>query len=416
MQTHKTHWPSILILLVVIPGAALFLMAALGLGVTSIISLATHGNNSTGTMIAAASAFVEGLLLAITAWSVLEKTRGRTGAEIVTRLPFAGWHIFAALGIAGLALLIGGLVSFSKIAWLNWLILPALTILIIASPIWILLGAGTTALDFGPRWRAWGIFGLGMTLGPLLMLIIEGVAALIFVVIAMIVIFSKPDALSEISRLAPLLKNETNPDAILPLLAPYIINPGVIAVALSFFALVVPIIEEALKPLGIWLFARQIETPAQGFALGLLSGAAYALVESLGASGQADTSWLAVVSVRAGTSLLHIITTGLMGWAIVAAWREKRVLRLVATYATVILIHGLWNAAAVGAGIAAVADSFGGAGNMMSVVPAAICGLAVLVIGMLVVLVASNRRARTFLPAENPPVMENDLPNDERVQ
>jgi hypothetical protein len=295
-----------------------------------------------------------------------------------------------------------------------------LTILVIAVPIWVLLGVGTTALDFGPRWRAWSIFGLGMTLGPLLMLIIEGVAAVIFVIIAMIVIFSKPDVLSEISRLATLLKNETNPDVILPLIAPYIINPGVIVMVLSFFALVVPIIEEALKPLGIWLFARKIETPAQGFALGLLSGAAYALVESLGASGQSDVNWVAVVTVRAGTSLLHITTTGLMGWAIVAAWREKRVLRLMATYATVILIHGLWNASAIGAGIAAVADSLGGSSNMMSMVPAAVCGLTVLAIGMLAVLIASNRKARflstPLVTAENPPVMENELPNDERVQ
>jgi hypothetical protein len=402
MQTQKTHWPSILILLVIIPSAALFLMASLGLGITSIITLATQGNNPTGTMIASASAFVEGLLLAIVAWLVLEKTRKLAEAEVITRLPYADWQIFATLGIGGLALLIGGLVSYSEIAWLNWLILPTLTVIIIAMPIWILLGVGTTALDFGTRWRAWGIFGLGMTLGPLLMLIFEGIAAMIFVIIAMVILFSNPNTLSELIRLAPLLKNETNPDVILPLIAPYIINPGLIAVALSFFALVVPLIEEALKPLG------------------LLSGAAYALVESLGASGQGGTNWMAVVLVRAGTSLLHIITSGLMGWAIVAAWREKHILRLLATYATVVLIHGIWNASAIGSGIAVMADSLGGSSYVISIVPAAVCGLTVLAIGMLAMLIASNRKARflsaPLIPAENPPIMENDSPNNGRVE
>ena len=64
------------------------------------------------------------------------------------------------------------------------------------------------------------------------------------------------------------MERETNEEVILKLLAPYISNPLVIATVIGYIALIVPLIEELFKPLAVWIFARKIESPAQGFAMG----------------------------------------------------------------------------------------------------------------------------------------------------
>lgn len=400
-----------------IPGAGLFLVTALGLGVSSIFALATNGDDPAASMIAAVSAALEGLILAVGAWFVLQKTIGREQADVSPAFPFANWHVFTALGLGGIALLIGGLAAFSEIKWLALLLLPILTILIIAPPIWIMLGLGTKGLDLGPRWRVWGIIGVGMTVGPLIMIVLEIVIAIVLVLGASIYLAVQPGMAEEIIRLGNFLENETNPEVMLRTLGPYVMNPAVITAALTYIALIVPLIEELLKPLGVWLFARKIESPAQGFALGLLSGAAYALVESLGASGRGGPDWTVVVAIRAGTSFLHITTTGLMGWAIIAAWRERRILRLLATYAAVVVLHGLWNGSTIGTSLAVIASTIGESNWIFTIVPAAICGMLVLAIGMVAVLLASNRRARKLSRAEaapsNPILTKNTTPDTE---
>ncbi|MEW6402532.1 MAG: hypothetical protein AB1649_12085, partial [Chloroflexota bacterium] len=313
------HWPSILVLGVIVPGALLFLLAALGFGIASIVELFQGTADPAGVMIASISTAFEGILLGALAWFVFQKTRAQARADETLRLPFQWWHILVMLGIGAIALTIGTVVVIMEIQILAWLFLPVLTLLLIVPPIWVLLGLGTHQLDLGPRWRALGIFGLGMTIGPLIMIFLEIVLLVIFVVILAISLSQDPARLAELTQLGLALQNETDPQVLLQILAPYIFNPRIVVLIFGYIALAVPMIEEVFKPLGVWLFASKIETPSQGFALGLLSGAAYALVESLGASGQGDTGWPVVVAVRAGTSLLHITTTGLMGWAIVSA-------------------------------------------------------------------------------------------------
>ena len=50
-----------------------------------------------------------------------------------------------------------------------------------------------------------------------------------------------------------------------------------------------------------------------------------------------------VVIARLGTTLVHILTAGLTGWALILAWREGRYIRLGLTYLTAVAIHALWN-------------------------------------------------------------------------
>jgi hypothetical protein len=54
-----------------------------------------------------------------------------------------------------------------------------------------------------------------------------------------------------------------------------------------------------------------------------------------------------VVTARAGTAVIHIFTTGLMGWAMVSAWKGGKYLRLAVTYIGMVALHGLWNGLAL---------------------------------------------------------------------
>jgi RsiW-degrading membrane proteinase PrsW (M82 family) len=133
-----------------------------------------------------------------------------------------------------------------------------------------------------------------------------------------------------------------NPERMLEMLRPMITEPLVLIVAISFFGVIVPLIEELFKPMGVWLLARRRLTPAQGFALGAISGAGYAVFETLGVQ-LPNELWLPLVSIRAVTGLLHVLTAGLVGYGLVEAWEYKRYLRLAALYLASVLLHGLWN-------------------------------------------------------------------------
>lgn len=392
---HKNHWPSIFILIIFCVSVLFLFLFSLGLGSASLFSLFSTESNPATEMIGAFAFGFELLVLLACSWFVLQKTMGREQAEQVFKFPFANWQIFAILTIIVFSLAVGGLVAYSEIAWLGWLLLPLLTVLVIIPPIWMLFGIGSEGLEMGPRWRFFAIFGLSMTVGPVIMILLEIILLLGVVVGALfLVAITQPDSLREFTNLARALEFETDQQVILNVFAPYITNPIVIAIGIGYIAVIVPFIEEALKPLAVWLFAMKIESPAQGFVMGLVSGAAFALVESLNASADGSISWPVVVSARAGTSLLHMATSALVGWGIACAFREKRVGRLFAAYFSAVLIHGIWNACAIGTGLAAIGESVGKPEWLFKFMPALVGGLLVLGIGMFVVLIASNRKLK----------------------
>jgi RsiW-degrading membrane proteinase PrsW (M82 family) len=200
-------------------------------------------------------------------------------------------------------------------------------------------------------------------------------------------------------------------EAMLAMLAPYLRNPVLIATGIGYIAIIVPLIEEMLKPLAVWLFARKIESPAQGFALGVLSGAAFALFESLNASADGSMTWAVIVTARTGTSLLHMMTSGLVGWGIASAFGERCIGRFFAAYALAVLIHGIWNAAAAGTGIAAIGEMIGRPEWVYTVAPALVCGLITLAIGVVTILVLANRKLNQTSPKILHPQSDKDPVN-----
>jgi len=406
MQTKKIHWLSFSILFVLGLGIAFVILISLGLGVSSLISLFMEEGDPAGQMISAFAFGFEAVLLLACFWFVLQKTQGREQAEALLRFPFAGWQIVAVIGLVIGSVGIGAAVAYAEITWLAWIILPALTVLVIVPPIWLLFGIGTKGIELGPRWRIFSVLGLSMTLGPLIMIILEMVLLLGIIAAGVVVLaIQQPSIFQELANLSAVIKQETNEEVILKLFAPYISNPFVMATVIGYIALFVPLIEELFKPLAVWIFARKIESPAQGFAMGLLSGAAFALIESLNASGDGTTSWPVIVSIRAVTSLLHIMASGLVGWGIVSAFREKRILRFFASYFSAVTIHGIWNACVTAAGFSMVGEFIGKPEWFFNIIPAMVGGMFVLGVGMFLLLIASNRKLRTLLPSPVLPPM-----------
>jgi hypothetical protein len=143
-------------------------------------------------------------------------------------------------------------------------------------------------------------------------------------------------------------------DLAIKLLQPFILQPTVIFWALAIFAGIMPIIEEMIKPLALWLMAGKKLTPQEGFVGGLLCGAGFALLENVlyftGALVAED--WLFMAISRSTTGVLHMLASGLMGWGLARAWRDRKWVFLGLMSLGSFLLHGLWNALALAAGIA----------------------------------------------------------------
>jgi hypothetical protein len=391
MQTQKIVWPAVLLAALFGLGTLLLWGVSAIMGITAISMLLTKKPEAVTSMVVAASSGLLGLVLFTAAVIVLLKIMGHEAAEQNTRLPLTKWHIPAALFIAAISIGVGNLVLDRQ--YLSMIFIPILTLTGVLAPLWLIVSTGIRQMELGPRWRVWGIFGLGLTLGPLLMMFLE-VTVGVVVVIGVIVYFAaQPELADKMVQFSAQLQATSDPEQMLGLLTPYLLKPAAIALVLSYASLAIPMIEELFKPIGVWLFARQLRTPAAGFAMGILSGTAYAVVENLGMTAQAGPDWTVIIIVRAGAGLLHIANTGLMGWAIASLVNEKKVGRFLLTYIATVTFHGLWNSASVGFAIYAIAQEMGKSYPWIAVLSAA--ALAILVVVFLAILVISNRKLST---------------------
>lgn len=395
----KNIWYLYLMLICTGFGAASLLTAAVGMGLNSIYKLFMEDIDPAGSMILAAAFGVEFLILSACFVFIYQKAADSVQADRPIRQAFHAWQVALAVSIMLAAVGIGAWVTLAGINWLSWLVLPPLTLLVILPPIWVFLGLGSGGQDLGPRWQVAGILSIGMTAGPLLMIVLEMVILLIMIAGgAVLIAVTDGELLRQLGRIAASLEGQSDPQVILSAVGPYLKSPVFIGAVLSYIAVIVPLIEELLKPLAVWFFARTFSSSSQGFAMGMLSGAAFAMLESLSASGDGSSTWPVIVSVRAGTSLLHITASGLVGWGITRAFMEKKPSRFFSAYLAAVLIHGIWNACAVGAGFSSIGQFIGSPQWAINLLPAAVGGMFILGLGMFVILLAAKRKLHPSLP------------------
>ena len=118
-----------------------------------------------------------------------------------------------------------------------------------------------------------------------------------------------------------------------------------------FVAVIAPLVEELLKTLAVWSLQGLDISDGEGYIAGMMSGAAFALVEGMLYAAQTamapGNDWLYFLLGRFGGTLIHIFNGGLIGWALTKTWRDLKFARLLVIYLLTFIIHGLWNFAVV---------------------------------------------------------------------
>jgi len=289
--------------------------------------------------------FCAGLLTPVLVYS-LKRLRGQAILPAAIR-PVKLWQMAALVAVWGLVVTIAA--GLASLFAYGWAAAAPLFLLGISLPILSLVWIGAGGLPGGSRRRLWSVFGYGMVGSTVAAFLLEylllGIAEMGIGVLAT----ANPELRTLLDQIKTLVTNANAGDmqSLLTTLAPTMTNPLVILSILIFAAVLVPLIEEAVKPAVIWLVGRRLHSSAEGFVLGALCGAGFAMLEGLLAASSATQMWGFGLVGRAAASLMHITASGLMGWAIASAQLEKRYRRLALTTLLSVSIHGVWNGSAI---------------------------------------------------------------------
>ncbi len=190
-------------------------------------------------------------------------------------------------------------------------------------------------------------------------------------------------------------------------LAPSLMSPIILVAALAFVAGVVPLIEEGVKTIGVGIMAYRRPTLPQAFFWGLASGAGFAFVEGLlNTSGNLET-WVPVVLLRIGATLLHCLTGALMGLAWYNVLARRRWGHGVGLYSASVAAHALWNTLSTGIVFLSL-ESLGGDSASDTLMPAGLGVLAVLALlpvlalAIALALMGLTRQIRKRSPTPDP--------------
>ena len=397
-------WRSILSVIFALSVFMLALTFAIGLLAFMAINrdtLLELDNSPLTTVLTASTLLAIGLLLLPAAWLSVKRLRGEEfGPFMLQPVRPWEWAVYPVVWILTLTLA----TLYYDAPGAVWYI-PLLHFVSIALPLYFVLRIALNRISLGSSQRAWGVFGIGMTLGPLLAIMVEFFFIILAVLVIALYLGFNPEQMAEAERLVDQIQRTPNIDALLTQLGPLVKSPLTLFAGLAFLSFLVPIIEETTKSLGVWFVADRLQFAAQGFALGALSGAGFALAESLSASLTPDDTWALTLAVRAISGSMHVLASGFFGWGIAQARLEKRYLRLIGMILLAMFLHSAWNAGAV-------LSVWGGARVMMAMpgfdflgAIAALSGVGILLFlmaGMIVTFFILNDRLRASAPAPIP--------------
>ena len=198
-------------------------------------------------------------------------------------------------------------------------------------------------LPLGSVLRYWGSFGGGLVLAPMIAFGVEILLLVMLGVFWMIFLQSQPELRQDIASLINRIQQSSlTPEIIDRYTNTLLEQPGVIGTGFIYIAVLIPLVEELIKPTIVWLMLGRNPSPRTGFLMGAIAGAGYALFENLTIGAEIQV-WTFVTITRLGTAAVHILTTGIVGWGIASAWTEKRYTRLALALFSSITFHGTWN-------------------------------------------------------------------------
>lgn len=286
-----------------------------------------------------------------------------------------------------------------------WSLLAPLSVLGVALPAWLLVELGRRGLARTTALREWGTLTIGLSAAPFFIMLMEIILVIAVVLVVLLLVgFNSP--LFEQLMALPQQLDQTSQgmEALENLLSILFSEPLITAAVFLIVGFIAPLIEELIKPLAVWLLLNRPLAEREGFMLGLVSGGAFALLESASLVSQIDpTSWLPAVALRSATAVLHIGLSGMLGYGITYAWNHKSIGTAARYLFSAVGLHGLWNAMALVSGFSAIsATSVALKITLTDILPLFFMGL----IFMLVVLMVNriNRLLRTQQsnPQQNP--------------
>jgi len=363
LETRGNNWPVILTLVVSAFGILFFLVQAFSLGIVWLMSFQNPIVSLTESVSIGLflwTSILGGLLLVPLLILSISQLRGSAppvwlDARHTTVAKVARWAILA----------------WPVVVWLGWLVasredlavflLGPINVLVAGLPILWVFQAAQSGLGGGSQIRKWRIFGFSIALLPIIVIIVELIALVAVSGLGMVWVGLRinfdPQFQQQITQfISQVGQFGQDIEAIFQFLEPYFLQPSLVFWLLAVIGGVIPIIEEVLKPVAVWTLAGSKITPQEGFVGGLLCGAGFALMENVFyfSTVLMAEEWLFVALGRAGTGVLHMLTSGLVGWGLASAWQKGKFGFLALTSLGAFVLHGLWNVLAVVSGAAPV--------------------------------------------------------------
>ena len=233
--------------------------------------------------------------------------------------------------------------------------LAVVTIAAVLLPVWFLVEFFRRNLPRSTTLREWGSLSIGLSIAPVMILVLES-AILIAAALAMAITLGfNTNFLSQIQQLPlEMMPGQNSLESLETALYTLAQNPVIAAGILLVLGGIAPFVEELFKPMAVWFLLKRPLTNREGYTLGLISGGAFALLESLGVINQiSGTEWIAAILLRAGTGVLHIGLSGLVGYGLVKSFNEKRFERYALYQLAATALHGGWNSLALATGFSA---------------------------------------------------------------
>ncbi|UCC65424.1 MAG: PrsW family intramembrane metalloprotease [Anaerolineae bacterium] len=205
-----------------------------------------------------------------------------------------------------------------------------------------------------------GLLASGMLLAGPGAIVLVGMAGLALALFLTTLVVLTPGGLDTVQSLLLNIRDPAwleDPNSV----ASLIFTPLGLAGLFLLVVIIGPLIEEMLKPVGVLLIRRRPKR-AEAFLWGIAGASGFAMVEGVLNSAVDLDAWLAVASMRVGTSLMHCLAGGLVGLGWYFLWSARRPLQGIGLYLLAVVLHGTWNAVTLGiGGLAFVAPEIGDA-------------------------------------------------------
>ena len=331
--------------LAVVAGLSALALGLLAAGLFALVSLISQSAadalsvTTIGLSMAALGLSVGGAL----AWTGYQGLQGHPSRPF---RPGLGWFWGCLAGL-GLSLLIGQLiVSLGLLAPVTF---PPFHVLGLSLPPVALLLLAGQALKHSPsaptQRQVIGQVAVGALLAPAMAFTLEAAVAVIGLASIAVAMALAPGGLAELAELQALMADPalmSDPQTV----TRWLLKPGILLPVILMLVVIAPLVEEAVKSVGVPLLARLSHTApslAQGWLWGMSVGVGFAITEGLFNGAANLPFWAGIAVLRAGAAGMHTVTAGLtgLGWAQTLA--SRRPLPVLGGYLASLALHSLWN-------------------------------------------------------------------------